>query len=444
LSVWLSNWHDARVITQTTSPRIDPLAAFAPALFLAPRRVLRLLFWLRWALLSGLLLIALLAIWRVGEAVISPQLVGLLLTAMLINIGLYGQIRHGFQSSLLSHQHWLGLHLVLDCVLITVGLFLTGGAGSAFASLYLLPIAIAAAALGKIAWGVLAVALLGYSGLIAWDFLAIGAVTHQHSPAQGSFGLHVLGMWANFLLAASLLTVFLGYMARILRARETELVAARERAIEEQLLLNLAAQAAGAAHELNTPLSSMALLVDELEREPKSEDLQTLRDQLGVCQRAIHDMVRTASERDTELVTDFLHETFEHWRIMRPEIDGRLTLNKAQGQAQDKIAVTPALRQAVTSLLNNAADASCKNGRDRIDIRANVSGANAQIIIRDFGAGFAQADVQPVEATTEQTSNGLGIGLSLARGVIERQGGMLVFSHAEPGLRCEILIPKIA
>ena len=153
------------------------------------------------------------------------------------------------------------LQLCADVALLTASLYFTGGATNPFVSLYLLPLMIAATVLpARYTWAMAGMTVAAYSILMVW-YQPLG---QDHAHHSNEFGLHVLGMWFNFIVSAMLIALFVARMAASIRARDRLLSAARERTLRDEQLVTLGTFAAGAAHELGTPLSTIAVLVREL------------------------------------------------------------------------------------------------------------------------------------------------------------------------------------
>ena len=107
----------------------------------------------------------------------------------------------------------------------------------------------------------------------AWRHLrvcasALSSVFHQNVPkfAGSDTNLHLVGLWFAFAIATSLVTVFCGRISELLREREESLLRLSQQLHQKDRLLSLATLAAGAAHELNTPLATIAVVARELER----------------------------------------------------------------------------------------------------------------------------------------------------------------------------------
>ncbi len=154
----------------------------------------------------------------------------------------------------------LFFELLADVGCLTALLYLSGGSTNPFVSLYLLPLTIAAAALpARYAWSMAGLTVTGYT-LLLFFFRPLG---HDQSMHSSAFNLHILGMWITFLVSAMLIASFVTTMSASIRVRDRELAAARERALRDEQVLALGTFAAGAAHELGTPLATIAVLSRE-------------------------------------------------------------------------------------------------------------------------------------------------------------------------------------
>lgn len=326
--------------------------------------------------------------------------------------------------------------LSVDVVLLTAVLYLSGGATNPFVSLYLLPLTIAATVLPlrhAVAMALLTVA--AYTLLLFWYY----PLGHDHSQHSGAFGLHVIGMWFNFLASAVLIAFFVTRMSESLRARDRELAAARERSLRDQQLVTLGTFAAGAAHELGTPLSTMAVIVRDMERERSADprfigDLSILREQVETCKKILTDLVDRAGRARAESarlvgLSELIDEAANRWRLMRPE--SRLTTHLVGSGHVPSIVVEETMVQALVSLLNNAADAS----PDRVELHCTWSAKEATLEIRDQGSGVSDSArfMAGREPYTEKPGRGLGLGLLLANATVERLGGRIDLGNRKEG-----------
>ena len=329
-------------------------------------------------------------------------------------------------------------HLLIDIGGLSVLLYLTGGASNPLVSYYLVPVSIAAATLARrLSWAVAALAFACYSLLLVWyrPVAALAPTAHH-----GELNLHVLGMWANFAVSAGLISYFLVNMATELRSQQQHLARQREEQLRDEQLLGIATLAAGAAHELGTPLNTMKLLIDgarEDHNRLSEVELDTLAAQVERCRGTLRKLVQ-AGDLDPQptghWVRDYLQALVEHWQVIRPDAIPSLKLDPASPPLRARF--HPTLEPALQNLLDNATDAS-----PRIEVEGQWSDAQLELRIRDFGPGI-QLDTAPPRPGRSDKPDGLGLGLFLSHATIERHGGTVTLSPAAGGgTLTRILLP---
>jgi two-component system sensor histidine kinase RegB len=321
-------------------------------------------------------------------------------------------------------------HIAVDIAALTWLLYLTGGATNPFVSLLVLPITLAAAALPLRHVAIVAMlAAACYLVLIPWHVAL--PVLHD-AQAGGDFNLHILGMAINFVITAAALSFFVTRLARMLRARERDVQRDRERALRDEGILAIATQAAGAAHELNTPLSTMRTLLAELKREHAddrglADDLELLAGQAERCRDILRELValgtrQLAGTPQRMPLAAFVRDSESRFHLLRPEVELAIRI---EGEAEAReIEAEPSLRHALINLLSNAADASLAAGSARVELSVAANAAQVEFGVRDFGAG-TEAELVARSAFQSSKRDGLGLGLALAHATAERLGGEL-------------------
>ncbi len=157
--------------------------------------------------------------------------------------------------------------MALDTLLLTVLLAFSGGPSNPFSVLYLVDVALGAVVLTPgLTWALLGLVLLCFGALFLPAPWSPGA-TLDHAEL---IRLHLRGMWVAFALAGGMLVAFVLRVRRALAEREAELASERERAVRRDRLASLATLAAGTAHALGSPLSTIAVAAHELERRLQS------------------------------------------------------------------------------------------------------------------------------------------------------------------------------
>jgi len=327
--------------------------------------------------------------------------------------------------------------LLVDLICLSAVFYYSGGANNPFVSSFLVPICISAATLsGTYTIIIAGLSVLSYS-LLLFFHVPLPILAPHHHQADNSINLHVMGMWLNFFISACLITYFIVKMARDLRAQEAQLNRWREDQLRDEQVMAIATLAAGTAHELGTPLSTMKLLLGELRTEyrglePLQKDLQLLQEQVNQCSNTLRELVATAEQtKDGQLpsenVRSYCNMLIERWKIMRPDII--VTINIASDQPEIIAQFHPTIAQAIINLLNNAADASPND--IEIDIYWNTQ--KMQWIITDSGAGIAEEVTAHLGKSFISTkTKGLGIGLLLTQATINRHGGTVSLHNRVP------------
>ena len=342
----------------------------------------------------------------------------------------------------------LFLQLLTDVLALSGVLYLTGGATNPFIGVYLLPLMIATTVLPKrFVWGMAGITIACYS-LLMYFYLPLDPNSHMQHDA--SFNQHVLGMWFGFILSAGLISYFVTNMAQTLRERDRVLAAAREQALRDENLVALGTLAAGAAHELGTPLNTMAIITDELKQDyPAQKDaelndqLTMISEQIGRCKEALSVISASAGELRADAgealpVDAYLHGLISQWQSEQPAID--LQQNIIGTQPAPQLIADIALGQAITNILNNAADAS----PDWLAIHAEWTPQILTLEIRDHGPGFSpKALAQIGKSPYSEKEHGMGMGLLLASSVIDHLGGDVTFTNEQKGGCVRIYLPLL-
>lgn len=399
---------------------------------------LRRLFALRWAMLVAMALLV----------VVAPPLIGielprLVMFAILLVVALLNGFGQWYAArSQAASASELCSQLLIDIVALSALMFFSGGATNPLVSLLLPPVAIAALGLPQ-----RLVFLVGASAVAAYSLLMLYYLPLPIADAARATQLHLIGMWLTFTVSALLIAWIILRMTRLIRQRDAELATAREQALRDERITAMGTLAAGAAHELGTPLATMALILGELaddERLPADarDDLGLLRQQVAACKSIITGLSRRAGAERLEAshaqpVDQWLDELRCQWQALRPTASCRLqVLNQ---DAPPRLAIDPRLEQALLNLLNNAANASPAP----VDIRLAWNRQRIEIEIRDRGPGFPDEVLQLCgRQKLPGHAGGFGVGLLLTSSALGQLGGELQLSNpADGGALARILLP---
>jgi two-component system sensor histidine kinase RegB len=340
--------------------------------------------------------------------------------------------------------------LALDVAVLTGLLFYAGGSSNPFSFLYLVHIALAAVVL-RSGW----TWVLGLFSLVASGALFFGHawLAMDDASLEGSMHQmhqHLLGMWVGFAVAAGFIAYFVTRIRRALARREADLAAERGLLARNDKLVALATLAAGAAHELATPLGTIMIAAKELERQMAAgqgisvEDLQLIRAQANRCRAILDQMAVDAGEGTGEAPAPITVEELVA-RVLpglhhEPAVEVSVDPN-ARGCAL--MVPAAALAQALRGVLKNAQEASPREAR--VSLSARRRDGRLEIAVEDRGAGMPPEVLERAGEpffTTKPPGQGMGLGLFLTRGVVERLGGALELrARPDGGTRVTLALP---
>lgn len=252
-------------------------------------------------------------------------------------------------------------------------------------------------------------------------------------------------------LVGLLIAYFVGRITLALRERESEVALIRERAARTEMLASLTTLAAGAAHEMGTPMGTIAIAAKELElaleqnadMKPWAEDARLIRTEVDRCRNILERMrvdvsdelrLRPAQVSVAEFV-DYLRQDLSpaEWERVRP------------AGVTDEIVRLPsrAMRQALNVLLRNALEVSPEG--QFVELRVLRTAGRIGFEVEDHGPGMepevARRAGEPF-FTTKPVGKGMGMGLFLVRMVAEQtKGSFELHSTKGVGTRCTLSLP---
>jgi two-component system sensor histidine kinase RegB len=394
-------------------------------LYRASRSLLRVLCNLRWVAVAGQALTILLVTGPMQMALPPLPLWAGVGVLALFNLYASWRVRGGREP---VEAEVFG-HMLVDVAVLAWMVGFSGGIENPFSSLFLLPIAFSILALpGRWVVAMAAACLIGY----ALSALLARPLPHVHGAFGDAFGVHKLGMLVNFLVSAAVALGFLTRVAADWRRREREVARLRERFARNEGILALATHAASVAHELNTPLGTLMLMVEEMAAETTTEaqreDLATMRALLEVCRDRVRELASPAEAGAGSGGID-LERVIDRWRLVRPTVELRRT-----GSTAALGRIDPAVGHLIQALLNNAADASLQAGATQVDLHLEAGGRGLVASIRDYGPGLGEMEpLLPGTLFRTSKPGGLGIGLALSHATVERLGGTLSMRPAGDG-----------
>jgi two-component system sensor histidine kinase RegB len=259
-------------------------------------------------------------------------------------------------------------------------------------------------------------------------------------------------MWVALGVAASFIVYFLRRVALELAERERQLAMARERIVRSERLASLATLAAGAAHELGSPLGTIAVAARELERSlaqkgseaPLQEDARLIRAQVDRCRHILDELASNAGGPPGAAFDDVELSELVSRALERFPDAARVSVSLPSTALRLRVPRL-AVQKALGSLVHNALLATLDGGVRLIAARR----ANEVVIsVEDDGPGMPPEVLEHAREpffSTREAGAGMGLGLFLATSVVEQLGGRLELeSAAGRGTRASLVFPRSA
>lgn len=418
-----------------------PLMSRNTVYYLQQLQVLRALVWLAQALTL------LLAHQWLGHQQLYI-LLGLLMAQLLVVASTHGRLLKFRETDSEPGEREFLLQLLVDCLVLSGMLFVAGGATNPFVSYYLVPIALSAATLSRGYTALLTFCCLAAYSLLLFFYLPLQALSpsdmpdHAHHHGDG-ISLHVLGMWLNVGISALLITHFVATIAATVRRQKEHINQLREQQLMDENILGVATLAAGTAHEMGTPLASLAVLLGDMQQDHRdnpalSADLQLMAEQVNRCRQSLTQLADTArrhqdgSER-RQSVAQLVERLIRDWQVLRPGVAAEFTVESGP-ELETGLPLT--VEQALINVLNNAADAA-----SALTILVRWNERELVFEIEDNGPGISATTLEQ-RGKVKPSEKGLGLGLLLSHASLERVGGRLMLqSRAGEGTLTRIILP---
>ncbi|MEZ4256508.1 MAG: HAMP domain-containing sensor histidine kinase [Polyangiales bacterium] len=348
--------------------------------------------------------------------------------------------------------------LVLDATLLTAMLHVSGGAANPFTVFYLVQVALAAVLLDvRRATGVAAYTCLAFATLF-FDGSSAGMGHGAHAGHADAMTSHLRGMWVAYTLAAIVVGYFIARVMQALEVREREVTALREHAARAEQLALVGEVAAGAAHELGSPLGSIAIAASELERHLAGEldraalleDAQLLRAEAERCQRILGRVSSLSAAPPAEAPTPCKAE--DVCADLESELGGalwaRVEAHFVSTNDGPMCIERRGVVQALAFLVRNAVEATEDAGRDtpvRITLRSEQD--QLRIVVVDEGTGIGADDLAHIGEpffSRKAPGRGLGLGVYLAKSFASRVGGTVTIeSTPGKGSSFTMTVPRV-
>jgi len=343
----------------------------------------------------------------------------------------------------------LFLALLVDVGMLTAQLYLSGGATNPFTFVYLLQVTLAAVLLKPWSvWTMVVVTVCCVAGLALFGRPLSLPPDHNRGLASP----YIQGMLLCFALNAGLLVIFITRIGRNLRDRDAHLADLRQRAAEEEHVVRIGLLASGAAHELGTPLATLAVILGDWRRMPAFradpellQEVGEMQVQVQRCKTILSGILLSAGEARGEsseqtTVTTFLDGLAAEWRDTRSpaSFDYRNLLAHDLPMVSDT-----ALKQMIYNVLDNALEASPQ----QVVLEVSRDDHNLRLTVSDAGPGFPPEVLAQLGKPYNSTKGraGSGLGLFLTVNVARTVGGrVMAGNRAEGGAVVVVTLPLAA
>ena len=339
--------------------------------------------------------------------------------------------------------------LMVDVAVLTAQLHLVGGAANPFVFLYLLQVILGAVLLPRWAtWTVVMVTAACVAGLAVFAH----PLPLSSDLSDGLSSPYVLAVLVCFGLIAALLVIFITRIEANLRQRDQLLTQAQRRVLEQDHILRMGLLATGAAHELGTPLSTLAVILGDWRHVPQIQaesdllqDVTDMQDQVARCKAIVTGILLSAGEARGEssrptTVCTFLDDAVADWR---ERCAGNQLIYDNRFGADLPMVSDSALKQMLGNVLDNAFETS----PHIMWFTAERDQTNLLLTVRDQGPGFAPQVLANLGVPYQSTKNrpGRGLGLFLVRNVARNLGGQLSARNlTQGGAQVQITLPLAA
>ncbi len=333
------------------------------------------------------------------------------------------------------------LYLAYDMVQLTVLLYMTGGLDNPFAVLMLAPLTVAASTLGRIA-----VTLLTVLAVSCFTGLALVALPLPWPGAEpaGLPPLYRFGIWAALTLSAGFIAGYLYQVADGARRLSAALNASQDALARAQRASAVGALAAAAAHELGSPLGTIAVVAKELARDigpgsPLAEDVALLQSQVGRCRDILAELSRRPGDRGgAEPIVPLaaLIETTAS-PYVRPGID---LIIETVGEPEDgapQVQSVPEVVHGLANILQNAMQFATSS----VTVTADWAGPGLTLTVHDDGPGYPATVVHRLgepyvsgrTPLAREAAGNMGLGLFIAQTLLERSGAHVRYANGRAG-----------
>ena len=348
----------------------------------------------------------------------------------------------------MTHKTQTAWFLLLSWTLIMNAglLYETGGTINPLIHLLLLPLVLAMWVLSSKAFIGLAVLTSVLYFILSQFYVPLMSMKVASLPAFFAWYLHG-SMWV-FMLIVIMLAVWILPLKQRLEKQKQALNQQYQRALQNEYMLSVTSMASASVHYLSTPLNSLMLLHELLEKEVVTangkEYLHSANTQLNRCIEELHSLRAKAEEATTPnkhglILDDLVNQLYKEFALLHPKSKLDINFVVPNGKVMGDVSI----KLALLNLLDNAA----RYSPDCVRLRIEHSGKFWQFLIEDQGGGLNNSDLNHLGEGLVEDYHGIGMGVFLSRMMIERFQGKLKFENivieGKKGLRVCIELPVL-
>jgi two-component system sensor histidine kinase RegB len=380
-----------------------------------------------------------------SDLVIPYSSIYLLIAAVFVSVVIsFWRLR---QSWIVS-QAELFWHILIDAAFLIILLLFAGGVSNPLISYLLVLLAVTATLLPRpYVYGFALGSIVLYTSFLFLDTQTDHGAMDAPMPQNMVFQLHLVGMWVIFLVSAILITVFITRMAIAIRERESNLAQARENEMRNEQLVAIGTLAAGTAHALGTPLSTMSVLLNELDKldaqqlkeSDIKDDISVLREQVTRCKNSLNQLIRyynkdRPADSEEMHLDEFVNDISDYITNIHPTA---VVEFRIKGNGQQLLRADPSLKHGVINIIENG----IKAASSKVDVLFSVLSPDTpggtkqlEIAVTDDGPGIpAQVLENMGEPFISMRKDSMGLGIFLANATVQRLGGKIEMFNLKIG-----------
>lgn len=399
---------------------------------------LRTLILLRWAAIAGQIVAIAVAVQFFSVQIpfgLAAATIGVAVIANLVSSTLFPR------NTRLNERQAAGI-LVFDTLQLGVMMFLTGGIHNPFMVLILAPVTVAATALSTRSTVIVGAVAIAATSFVTWINIPLQTATGILQMPD----LFVFGLWVSITISVGFIGLYTRRISSEMRSMSEALLATQMALSREQNLTDLGGVVAAAAHELGTPLATIKLvsseLVEELDgNDELRDDARLIGEQANRCRDILQSMGRAGKDdmlvKHAPLIA-LIEEAAEPHRGRGKTLEIEIACVEADPADQPILMRRPEIIHGLRNLIQNAVDFAstkvwielCWND-DRIMIRILDDGKGySPQVLGWIGDPFIRRRKSQAERGQRQAYKGMGLGLFIAKTLLERTGATLNFANA--------------